>query len=66
MIDKIGEAAGKIWEVLEGSEEGMTITQLKNKSGLPTNLVNQGLGWLAREGKVKFSSAGRSVKVSLK
>ncbi len=72
MIDRIGKSAGDIWKALEawkyveGKNEGMTITQLKNRTNLPTDLLHLGLGWLAREDKIQFSKVGKSIKVSLK
>ena len=52
MERKIGSAAGKIWFTLQ--EKGpMPMSQLAKATGLSSELVNQGLGWLAREGKLE-------------
>jgi hypothetical protein len=48
----IGDAAGKIWSTLDMGGS-MTRTQLGKKTGLPAPLLNQGIGWLAREGKLQ-------------
>ncbi len=64
MISDIGFAAGTIWKKLK--EEGeMVITRLQRKSGLPINMFYLGLGWLAREDKVKFRRNKRTIYVSL-
>lgn len=65
MITEIGFAAGNIWKKLK--EEGeMVITKLQRRSGLPVNMFYLGLGWLAREDKVKFRREKRTIYVSLK
>jgi hypothetical protein len=64
-LQKIGEAAGLVWRALEGTGEGMTPTQLKNKTELGAELLHQALGWLAREDKIRFLGGGKSVKVAL-
>lgn len=64
-LQKIGEAAGLVWRALEGKGEGMTPTQLKNKTVLNADLLHQALGWLAREDKIRFLGGGKSVKVAL-
>ena len=49
----IGENAGKIWRALE--EKGPTdVTALKKSTKLDDKNLYLGLGWLAREGNVKF------------
>ncbi len=65
MIMDIGFAAGNIWKRLK--EEGeMVITGLMRRTGLPINMFYMGLGWLAREDKVKFRKEKRTIYVSLK
>ena len=66
MVDRIGEAAGEIWRALDKGDGEMTVTELKNQTKLSTNLVHQGLGWLAREDKIDFSVEGKTTKVRLK
>jgi hypothetical protein len=64
--DRIGDAAGQVWRTLEGQEEGLSPTQLKTRTGLGTDLLHQAVGWLAREEKIIFRGAGKSLKVLLK
>jgi hypothetical protein len=65
-ISIIGEAAGTVWSALEGKSEGLSLTQLKNATELAVELLNQALGWLAREDKIQFLGTGRSTRVALK
>jgi hypothetical protein len=65
-INTIGDAAGKVWNVLEGKSEGLSLTQLKSAAGLSGDLLNQALGWLAREDKIQFLGAGKSTRIALK
>ena len=62
---EIGEAAGKIWEVLNGNE-AMSKSKLAEATGLPTAVVNLGIGWLAREGKVTREKRKRVEVIGLK
>jgi hypothetical protein len=49
--NKIGTAAGTIWQKLR--EKGpMSRRELSKQTGLSADLANQGIGWLAREGKL--------------
>jgi hypothetical protein len=63
MEAKIGEAAGKIWQVLKANGS-LGKAQLAKATGLPGDLLNQGIGWLAREGKIV--SEGQNMNQSLK
>ncbi len=65
-IDRIGEAAGKVWTALEGKSAGLNPTQLKSATNLNGDLLNQALGWLAREDKIQFLGAGKTARVALK
>jgi predicted HTH transcriptional regulator len=57
MIDaKIGTAAGKIWEALSANGP-VTQRKLRTMTGLPADLANQGIGWLAREGKLAVNGS---------
>lgn len=61
----IGEAAGKIYRVLE-QNGARTVTQLqKEVSVSDPALFNQALGWLAREGKLNFQKEGKAWKLAL-
>jgi len=51
MEAQIGEAAGRIWKTLH-TKGALAKPQIAKETGLSTELMNQGLGWLAREGKI--------------
>jgi len=48
---EIGEAAGRIWNELYANGP-MSKSRISKATGFPIQLVNQGIGWLAREGKL--------------
>ena len=65
MINQIGITAGKIWSYLD--ENGKTtITKLVDELGESERAILMGIGWLAREDKLVFSTQGRSTYVALK
>lgn len=64
MQDKIGATAGKIWDALR-SKDKVTISQLPKLIKEKDSLTYQGLGWLAREGKIEYASQGNKTFVSL-
>ena len=64
MMELIGEAAGQIWNYLNENGE-TTLSKMKKDLDLKANFTELGLGWLAREGKVKMSKKGSSTNVSL-
>ena len=64
MQDRIGLAAGDIYHVLESNDE-IALTHLARKTHLPINLFYMGLGWLARESKIKFRLDKRTIYVSI-
>lgn len=63
-IDSIGVAAGLVWEFLAANGP-VTLTRLAKGIEAPRDLVMQGVGWLAREGKVKFEETARARLISL-
>lgn len=65
MHESIGKAAGIIWHTLADTGARINITDIPKRTNLTTQLAYQGLGWLAREGKVEYQKKGRSVYVSL-
>lgn len=65
MQDKIGQAAGQIWQYLSSNSEPVSISALSKKSGLNAQMTALGLGWLARENKLKFEDKGKAQLVSL-
>jgi len=64
MKNKIGEIAGKIWKKLKEKEE-VSIAQLPKLLNENPATVYQGLGWLAREGKIEYSKKKNITFVSL-
>lgn len=64
LTERIGETAGAIWQLLN-SEGPVSLTQLVKKIDQPRDTVMQGLGWLAREGKVEMEEVGRKRSVFL-
>ena len=65
MQPNIGQAAGYIWEMLSQEDRPVNITDVPKKTRLSVTVAYQGLGWLAREGKLQYSQKGRSTYVSL-
>jgi len=62
--EQIGKTAGAIWHLLD-REGAMSLTQLVKSIDAPRDTVMQGVGWLAREGKVQMEEVGRKRTVSL-
>jgi hypothetical protein len=64
MKNKIGEIAGKIWEMLGEKEdvEMLKLPQILKEKG---EIVYQALGWLAREDKINYHSKEKKTFVSL-
>jgi hypothetical protein len=60
----IGEAAGAVWKLL-GSKGRVALTTLPKLLDRDTMVVQQGIGWLAREHKVEFEKEGRALYVKL-
>lgn len=66
MIEDIGNAAGEIWRFLEQQTEPVNLTTLKKNVPISSSLLMMGLGWLAREDKVRIESSEASYKISIK
>jgi len=66
MLSRIGETAGKIWSVLVEENGAMSVGQLGKKTKLPKDWLCMGIGWLAREDKLRFSGTPDIFEVSLK
>lgn len=63
-VDSIGTMAGIVWDYL--NQQGpVTLSKLAREVDAPRDLVMQGIGWLAREGKIVFQEGPRSKRVSL-
>ena len=63
LSEKIGIDAGLVWAALEGVE--LNIKAVKKVTKLTEKDLNLALGWLAREGKVKFNEVEGESLVSL-
>jgi hypothetical protein len=63
LLEKIGINAGLIWAALEGGE--LNAKAVKKTTKLAEKDLNLALGWLAREGKVKFNEVEGELFVSL-
>ena len=62
--DLIGRTAGTIWQLLD--EKGpMSVTAIKKQCDTTSDVVLAGVGWLAREDKLRFVHSGRTTKIEL-
>lgn len=64
MKEQIGETAGRIWLRLKKGEE-ISVAQLPKTLDEKETVVYQALGWLAREGKVKYRTEKNRTFVSI-
>ena len=64
MKEKIGETAGKVWDVLKAKKE-MSLSQIPKAVKEKDALVYQALGWLAREDKIQYHTKGNKTLVTL-
>ena len=64
MKEKIIEAAGKTWRAL-GEKGGATIPELVKILREREEIVNQAIGWLAREDKINYTTKNNATFVSL-
>lgn len=64
MREAIGDAAGKIYRYLE-AQGSRSVSQIQRDTRLSQSLTYLALGWLAREGKVRFAQERRALLVSL-
>jgi DNA-binding transcriptional regulator GbsR (MarR family) len=65
MQEQIGQAAGEIWHFMAANPEPVSISALSKKTELSSQMVAMGLGWLARENKLRFEEKGKTTVVSL-
>jgi hypothetical protein len=64
--ERIGQAAGSIWQRLHGKGcSGISFSDLKKLAGYTPDEAMAGVGWLAREGKLSFKSDGKKTMVTL-
>jgi hypothetical protein len=64
MEQLIGETAGRIWRYLEENGEA-AISQVPSLIKVKEPLSYLAIGWLAREGKLKFEVLGNRTLVSI-
>ena len=62
---QVGETAGKVWHALS-SAGPLTLAQLKKKVNGSGELLNFGLGWLAREYNIEIVPEKKDFRVRLK
>ena len=63
-VESIGAVSGIVWHYIE--EHGpVTLSKLARDVNAPRDLVMQGVGWLAREGKLDFQEGKRSKLITL-
>lgn len=60
----IGVVAGMIWQYLDLNGP-VTVSKLAKDVDAPRDLVMQGIGWLAREDKLRFEETPRSRLIRL-
>jgi hypothetical protein len=60
----IGLAAGDVFRFLEANGPAAA-SQIKKGTGHKDALLNQAVGWLAREGKIRKQIDGKTVRWSL-
>ena len=65
MEETIGQAAGQIWQLLSKRKNPVNIADIAKLTKLKTQVAYQGLGWLAREGKITYQTKGAKTSVSL-
>jgi hypothetical protein len=63
-VESIGTVAGQVWNYLN-DHGAVTLSKLAREIEAPRDLVMQGVGWLAREGKIAFHEGPRSKTISL-
>jgi hypothetical protein len=62
--DQIGVTAGTVWEALDRNGP-LTFAALMEEVNAPQSLFFMAIGWLSREEKLRFESAGGDYLVSL-
>jgi hypothetical protein len=63
LLEKIGISAGLVWASLEKGE--LNVKAVKKATKLTEKDLNLALGWLAREGKIKFNEVEGELFVTL-
>lgn len=64
MQNIIGSVSGQVYRFLE--ENGKkSVTKIVDNIDQPRSSVYMGIGWLAKEGKLKFDTEGKGTKIGL-
>ena len=61
----IGVAAGKVWGYLKDNGQASP-SQIARTTGMPRDLVQRAIGWLAREDKLNFEKGKKGESVQLR
>lgn len=61
-IEMIGSNAGVLWNILNAQDDKMEIAKLKKESKLSDAQFWASTGWLAKEGKLIYSSEKKGKK----
>lgn len=64
MKEKIGKTAGKIWDILQKEDE-IAISKIPKMMDEKAAVVQQALGWLAREDKIEYRQEANRTLISL-
>ncbi|MFB6189973.1 MAG: winged helix-turn-helix domain-containing protein [Candidatus Nanohaloarchaea archaeon] len=64
MQERIGEIAGEVWDFLD-SEGEASVSAIVDSVDASRSKAQMAIGWLAREGKLRFEEKGRGSSVSL-
>jgi hypothetical protein len=64
MKEKIGSVAGDVYHILKERND-ISISEIPRILNERSMIVNQALGWLARENKLVFRTEGTKIFVSL-
>ncbi len=63
-LTSIGVVSGLIWHYLS-THGPVTLSRLAKEIAAPRDMVMQGVGWLAREGKLTFVETPRATLVGI-
>lgn len=61
----IGVAAGKVWGYLKENGHASP-SQIARNTGIPRDLVQRAIGWLAREDKLDFEKGKKGESLQLR
>ncbi len=64
MKEKIGDAAGAVWRILNENDK-VELSALPKLVKQKDTMAFQAVGWLAREDKIQYHTEGRNTFVAL-